>query len=116
MIEAKRNPRKAARADIPMRAVIPGRGTTSLRDITELWPCILIAVSLIGLAVRLYRSKKEVPKIFATIEEQIENMRLLSYLPADPLHDGQFRSVELKPASNNNLKPRFPKGYCAAAP
>jgi Ca-activated chloride channel family protein len=63
----------------------------------------------------LHLNKKELPKVFTIIEEQIENMRLLSYVPADPLHDGQYRSVELKPAKND-LKLRFPKGYFVTAP
>ena len=62
----------------------------------------------------LHLNKKELPKVFTIIEEQIENMRLLSYIPADPLHDGQYRSVELKPAKKD-LKLRFPKGYFLTA-
>lgn len=64
----------------------------------------------------LHLNKKELPKVFTIIEEQIENVRLLSYVPADPLRDGQYRSVELKPASKNSLKLRFPKGYFVTAP
>jgi VWFA-related protein len=64
----------------------------------------------------LHLSKKELPKVFTSIEGQIENVRLLSYVPADPLRDGQHRLVELKPASKNNLKLRFPKGYFVTAP
>jgi len=67
-----------------------------------------------GLAF-LHLNKKELPKVFTIIKEQIENMRLLSYVPADPLRDRQYRSVELKPAKND-LKLRFPKGCFVTAP
>jgi Ca-activated chloride channel family protein len=64
----------------------------------------------------LHLNKKDLPRVFTIIKEQIENLRLLSYIPADPVHDGQYRSVELKPSSKNNLKLRFPKGYFVTAP
>ena len=63
-----------------------------------------------GLAF-LHLDRKDVPKVFATIKEQIDNMRVLSYVPAAPLQNGQRRSLELKSASNRKLKLRAPKAY-----
>jgi len=63
-----------------------------------------------GLAF-LTLSHKEVPKVFATIRDQIDNMQLLSYVPADPGPAGQYHSLELKPASTTKLRLRAPKGY-----
>jgi len=59
----------------------------------------------------LHLSRKELPKIFAAIKDQIDNMHLLSYVPADPDQSGQYRSLELKPASKAKLRLRAPKGY-----
>jgi Ca-activated chloride channel homolog len=64
----------------------------------------------------LHLNKKDLPKVFTIIREQIENMRLLSYVPAGPVHDGHYRSVELRASSKNNLKLRFPKGYFVTHP
>ncbi len=64
----------------------------------------------------LHLNKKELPKIFTIIESQIEHVRLLSYVPADPPRDGQYRSVELKPASKRTESCGFPKGYFVTSP
>jgi len=37
-------------------------------------------------------------KVFASIKDQIDNMHVLSYVPADTDQTGQYRSLELKPA------------------
>jgi hypothetical protein len=42
-------------ADVLMRAVVPAKGTTRLKQIAQLWPYILIAMSLVGLVLRFYR-------------------------------------------------------------
>ena len=59
----------------------------------------------------LHLNRKDIPKAFAVIKEQIDNMYLLSYLPADPDYRGQYRTIELKPTPNAKLKLRSPKGY-----
>ena len=58
-------------------------------------------------------SHKEVPRVFATIKDQIDNMQLLSYVPVDPGPADQYHSLELKPASTAKLRLRVPKGYYA---
>lgn len=59
----------------------------------------------------LHLNRKDLSKAFAAIKDQIDNMHLLSYVPADPDHSGQYRSLELKPASKAKLRLRAPKGY-----
>jgi Ca-activated chloride channel homolog len=83
-----------------------GRGNETLKNLAD---------ETGGMAF-LHLNKKELPKVFTIIEKQIENVRLLSYVPAEPLRNGQYRLVELKPASKNNLKLRFPKGYVVTSP
>jgi VWFA-related protein len=68
-----------------------------------------------GGAVFLQLTRKDIPNVFATIREQIDNMRVLSYVPAGPLQDGQRRPIELKPASSRKLKIRAPKAYYLTA-
>jgi len=63
-----------------------------------------------GLAF-LQLNRKDLSKVFATIKEQIDNMGVLSYVPASPLQNGQRRTLELKSASNRKLKFRAPKAY-----
>jgi hypothetical protein len=50
-------------------------------------------------------------KAFATIEQQIANMYLLSYVTDDSDPRAQYHSLELKPASKAKLRLRAPKGY-----
>jgi len=52
-----------------------------------------------------------VSKAFAAIKEQIDNMYLLSFVPADDSQGAQHRSFQLKPALKTDLKLRAPKGY-----
>jgi Ca-activated chloride channel family protein len=57
----------------------------------------------------LHLNRKDLPKVFAAIKGQIDNMHLLSYVPADPDHRGQYRSLELKPIRKPNydcVRPR----------
>ncbi|HET9183461.1 MAG TPA: VWA domain-containing protein [Candidatus Angelobacter sp.] len=54
---------------------------------------------------------KNLPKILNAIEKQIDNMHLLSYVPADPGRNDQYHSVKLHPISNGKLKFRAPAGY-----
>jgi len=56
-------------------------------------------------------SRSDLPNVFVTLQEQIDNMRVLSYVPAAPLQNGQRRSLELKSASGRKLKLRAPKAY-----
>jgi VWFA-related protein len=49
-----------------------------------------------GGVVFLHLNKKNLSKVFTDIKDQIDNMHLLSYVPSDPGHNGQYRSVELK--------------------
>jgi len=79
------------------------RGDRILKDITS---------ETGGLAF-LTLSHKEVPRVFATIKDQIDNMQLLSYVPVDPGPADQYHSLELKPASTAKLRLRVPKGYYA---
>ena len=59
----------------------------------------------------LQLSGKDIPGVFATVKEQIDNMRVLSYVPAGSLRSGQRRSFKLKAASNRKLKLRAPKAF-----
>lgn len=52
-----------------------------------------------------------VSKAFTAIKEQIDNMYLLSFVPADDSQTAQRRSFQLKPALKKDLKLRGPKGY-----
>jgi VWFA-related protein len=52
-----------------------------------------------------------VSKAFTAIKEQIDNMYLLSFVPADDSQAAQRRSFQLKPALKKDLKLRAPKGY-----
>lgn len=59
----------------------------------------------------LHLSPRDMPKVFSTIREQIENMYVLTYVPSDLGQPGQYRSIELKATFNKKLKLHAPKGY-----
>jgi VWFA-related protein len=59
----------------------------------------------------LHLNPTDIPKVFSTIREQIENMYVLTYVPSDVIHPGQYRSIELKAKSDKKLKLHAPKGY-----
>ncbi len=59
----------------------------------------------------LHLSPRDIPGVFSTIREQIENMYVVVYVPSDFGHPGQYRSIELKAISNKKLKLHAPKGY-----
>jgi hypothetical protein len=40
---------------LPMSTLTPARDSSRLKRIAELWPYILIALSIVGLALKLYR-------------------------------------------------------------
>ncbi len=60
----------------------------------------------------LHLSRKELPKIFAAIKDQIDNMHLLSYVPADPDQSGRaqglLRRVENRVGEPSGLSRVFP--------
>jgi len=53
----------------------------------------------------------DIPKVFSTIREQIENMYAVTYVPSDLVHLGQYRSIALKAKSDKKLKLHAPEGY-----
>jgi Ca-activated chloride channel homolog len=59
----------------------------------------------------LHLNRKDLPRVFATIKDQVDNMHLLSFVPADPDRSGQYRSLELAPSSKAKVRLRAPKGY-----
>lgn len=63
-----------------------------------------------GLAFR-HLNLRDIPEVFSTIREQIENMYAVTYVPSDLVRMGQYRSIELKAKSDKKLKLRAPKGY-----
>jgi VWFA-related protein len=63
----------------------------------------------------LHLSVKSIPKVFATIEEQIRSMYVVSYNVPNPSSDGEYRSVEITIVSQTKLKFRAPKGYYRGA-
>ena len=40
---------------LPMSTHVPARDSSRLKQMAELWPYILIALSILGLALKLYR-------------------------------------------------------------
>lgn len=64
----------------------------------------------------LYLSRRDMPKVFSAIKQQVENMWLVTYVPAETGQAGKRRSIELKAASGGKLKLRAPKGYYVASP
>ncbi len=60
-------------------------------------------------------SRKDIPKVFSTIREQIESMYAVTFVPADLGKPGQYRSIELKMTADKKVKLRAPKGYYVAA-
>lgn len=62
----------------------------------------------------LHLGRKDISKALSTIEELIENMWTVTYVPAEPATFGQYHSIELKAASEKKVKLRAPKGYYVA--
>jgi VWFA-related protein len=56
-------------------------------------------------------SPKDLPKVFAQIEADIEHMYSVTYVPAESGKPGSFQPIEVKPTSNKKLKARAPKGH-----
>jgi VWFA-related protein len=54
---------------------------------------------------------KDLPKAFATIKAQLDNMYSVTYIPADPGQAGHFQPIELKVTSDKKWKVHAPKGY-----
>jgi Ca-activated chloride channel homolog len=63
----------------------------------------------------LHLSRKDLPKVFSSIREQIENMYAVTFVPADFGKPGQYHPIELKMTSDKKVKLRAPKGYYATA-
>jgi len=55
-------------------------------------------------------SPKDIPKVFSAIQERIEAMYAATYVPSSS-SPGKYRSLELKPARDKELKLHAPKGY-----
>lgn len=51
------------------------------------------------------------PKVFPSIREQIENMYAVTFVSADVGKPGRYHSIELKDTSDTKMKLRAPKGY-----
>jgi hypothetical protein len=54
------------------------------------------------------------PKVFPSIREQIDNMYAVTFVPADVGKRGKprrYHSVELRDTSDTKMKLRAPKGY-----
>lgn len=60
-------------------------------------------------------SRKEIPKAFCAIREQVENMYEVTYVPADLGTPGQYHSIEVKATSDKKVKLHAPKGYYVTA-
>jgi Ca-activated chloride channel family protein len=56
----------------------------------------------------------DMPKVFANIKTEIEQMYSVTYVPPESGKAGQFRSVELKITSDKKAKVHAPKGYYAS--
>jgi Ca-activated chloride channel family protein len=63
----------------------------------------------------LHLSRKDLPKVFSSIREQIENMYAVTFVPADIGRSGEYHSIELKMTSDKQVKLRAPKGYYVTA-
>jgi Ca-activated chloride channel family protein len=59
----------------------------------------------------LHLSPGEIPKAFRSIEEQIGNMYVVSYIPHERGKQGERHTIELKTTSDKKLKFRAPKAY-----
>ena len=51
------------------------------------------------------------PKVFSSIREQIENMYAVTFVPADVGKPERYHSIELRDTSDRKMKLRAPKGY-----
>jgi Ca-activated chloride channel homolog len=63
----------------------------------------------------LHLSRKDIPRVFSSIREQIENMYAVTFAPEDFGQSGKYRSIELKTTSDKTVKLRAPKGYYVTA-
>ena len=63
-----------------------------------------------GGTVFLHLNRKDLPKVFAAIKDQIDNMHLLSFVPAGPDRSG-YHSLELAASSKAKVRLRAPKAY-----
>jgi len=62
--------------------------------------------------MRVSLDVKGVASAFAAIKEQIDNMYLLSYVPADANPRTQHHSLKINPIrGKDKLRLRVPKGY-----
>ena len=62
----------------------------------------------------LHLEAKNMPKVFADIQGQIDGMYAVTYIPAQSGQAGQYHEIELKAISNKHLRVRAPKGYYTA--
>jgi VWFA-related protein len=63
----------------------------------------------------VHLTRKNILQAFSSIQEQIENMYAVTFVPSDFGNPGQYRSIELKMASDRKVKLRAPKGYYITA-
>ena len=61
-------------------------------------------------------SRKDFPRAFSAIQEEVEHMYTVKYVPAVSGPPGRHHAVELRPAAHQRLKIRAPKGYYAMPP
>ena len=78
----------------------PDAGSATLKRLTE----------KTGGKAFLHLSANEMAKVFSEIAEELNNMYLLTYLPA-PSQSGSFHQIEVKAVSDKKLRVRAPKGY-----
>ena len=64
-----------------------------------------------GGRVFLHLSAKDLPEVFLEIKDLIDDMNLVTYVPAERGSPGQYHSFELSAASDKKLKLHSPKGY-----
>lgn len=58
----------------------------------------------------LHLSPKDIPKVFSSITEQVDNMWTVTFVPADVIQPG-YHSIQLKPTADKKTKLRAPEGY-----
>ena len=63
----------------------------------------------------LHLGRKDVPKAFNSIRDQIQNMYTVTFVPASIRKPGEYHSIELRTTSEKKTKLRAPKGYYVPA-
>jgi hypothetical protein len=64
----------------------------------------------------LHLGARDIPKVFGTIREQIDNMYVVGYVPQEHGRQGQRRTIELKAIQDKKVKLRAPNAYYVSSP